>query len=424
MNAAAVRQVAGRRAAVPFVLVSLGLDTLSLCLLIPVFPPLVQQFEHGDAASAGRAIGVLTAVWAVAQFIGSPIMGALSDRFGRRPVLLASIFGLGLDNLLMALAPNLTWLFIGRVLSGFTASSFSVATAYIADVTPPEQRAARFGLVGAIWSFSFIIGPALGGLMGAVDLRLPFFVSAGVSLAAAVYGYFVLPESLKAEHRAPFSWRKANPVASLGFLGSHPELFWLSVVNFLMQFAHAVLPTLFILYAGNRYGWSLQVTGPVLAATGVFGMFVQAWLTPRLVPRIGEIRAMIVGLAAGALTLAIYGLAPAGWIFLLGTPVGALLGLFAPGFQALTTRRVGPNEQGRLQGANSGITGLTSMIAPAAFGYIYAATAQREGGAAAGVAFLIAAVLLGLAALVVVVAVAPHGRREPIDGPALRPKGR
>ncbi|CAN7292777.1 TCR/Tet family MFS transporter [Phenylobacterium sp. LjRoot219] len=411
MNATAVRP-AGRRAAVPFVLVSLGLDTLSLCLLIPVFPPLVQQFQGGDAASAGRWIGLLTAVWAVAQFFGSPIMGALSDRFGRRPVLLASIFGLGLDNLLMAFAPNLTWLFIGRVLSGFTASSFSVATAYIADVTPPEQRAARFGLVGAIWSFSFIVGPALGGLLGAVDLRLPFFVSAGVSLAAAVYGYFVLPESLKPEHRAPFSWRKANPAASLSFLGSHPELLWLSVVNFLMQFAHAVLPTLFVLYAGNRYGWSLQVTGPVLAATGVFGMIVQAWLVPRLVPRIGEMRAMILGLVAGALALAIYGLAPAGWIFLLGTPIGALLGLFAPGFQAITTRRVGPNEQGRLQGANSGIMGLTSMIAPAAFGYLYAASAQVHGGAAAGVAFLVAAGLLMLAALVAAVAVAPHGARE------------
>lgn len=408
MNRAAA-PAAARRAAVPFVLVSLGLDTLSLCLLIPVFPPLVQQFEHGDAAAAGRAIGMLTAVWAVAQFIGSPIMGALSDRFGRRPVLLASIFGLGLDNLLMAFAPNLAWLFIGRLLSGFTASSFSVATAYIADVTPPEQRAARFGLVGAIWSFSFIVGPALGGLLGAVDLRLPFFVSAAVSLLAAVYGYFVLPESLKPEHREPFSWRKANPVASLGFLGSHSELLWLSVVNFLMQFAHAVLPTLFILYAGNRYGWSLQVTGPVLAATGVFGIIVQAWLVPRLVPRIGEMRAMILGLVAGSATLAIYGLAPVGWIFLLGTPLGALLGLFAPGFQAITTRRVGPNEQGRLQGANSGITGLTSMIAPAAFGYVYAATVQGAGVAGAGTAFLIAAALLGLAAVVAALAVAPHG---------------
>jgi MFS transporter, DHA1 family, tetracycline resistance protein len=189
-------------------------------------------------------------------------------------------------------------------------------------------------------------------------------------------------------------------------------LLWLSVVNLLMQFAHAVLPTLFILYAGNRYGWSLQITGPVLAATGVFGMIVQAWLVPRLVPRIGEMRAMVLGLAAGALALAIYGLAPTGWIFLLGTPIGALLGLFAPGFQAITTRRVGPHEQGRLQGANSAVTGLTSMIAPAAFGYIYAASAQAQGGAAAGVAFLVAAGLLIAAALVAAVAVAPHGARE------------
>ena len=202
-----------RRAAVPFILVSLGLDTLSMGLLIPVFPPLVQRFLHGDAAAAGKFIGVLTAAWAVAQFFGSPIMGALSDRFGRRPVLLISITGLGLDNLLMAFAPNLGWLFLGRLLSGFTASSFSVATAYIADVTPAEQRAARFGLTGAIWNLTFIIGPALGGLLGAIALRLPFFVAAGVTLMAAVYGFLVLPESLADEHRAPFNWRKANPVS-------------------------------------------------------------------------------------------------------------------------------------------------------------------------------------------------------------------
>ncbi|CAN7151524.1 MFS transporter [Phenylobacterium sp. LjRoot225] len=415
MTANADARPADDRAAVGFILVSLGLDTLSMALLIPVFPPLIQQFQHGDAAAAGRYIGILTAAWAVAQFFGAPIMGALSDRFGRRPVLLASIAGLGLDYLLMAFAPNLGWLFLGRVLSGFTASSFSVATAYIADVTPPEQRAARFGLTGAIWSFSFIVGPALGGLLGAIDLRLPFFVAAGVTLVAAVYGLLVLPESLAAEHRAPFSWGKANPVASLGFLGSHPELLWLSVVNFLMQFAHAVLPTLFILYAGNRYGWSLQVTGSVLALTGVFGLVVQAGLVPRVVRWIGEVRTLVAGLLAGAAALVIYGLAPSGALFLLGAPVGALLGLFGPGFQAIATRRVGPSEQGRLQGANSSIAGLTSMIAPAAFGYIYAWSAQPERGAAAtGAAFLIAAGLLALGALVVAVAVAPHGNaREP-----------
>jgi len=409
---------AGRsRAAVPFILVSLGLDTLSMGLLIPVFPPLVQQFQHGDAAAAGRVIGVLTAAWAVAQFFGAPIMGALSDRFGRRPVLLGSIFGMGLDYLLMAFAPNLGWLFLGRVLSGFTASSFSVATAYIADVTPPERRAARFGLTGAIWSVSFIVGPALGGLLGAAALRLPFFVAAAVSLVAGIYGLLVLPESLAAEHRAPFSWRKANPVASLGFLGSHPELMWLSVVTFPIQKTHAVFPTLFILYAGNRYGWSLQLTGPVLALTGVFGFIVQAALVPRAVPWIGEVRTLVAGLLGGAAGLVIYGLAPSGLLFLLGAPVGALLGLFGPGFQAIATRRVGPSEQGRLQGANSSIAGLTSMIAPAAFGYIYAWSARPgQGPAMSGVAFLVAAGLLALGALVAVIAVAPHGRTSEFAG--------
>ena len=403
----------GRRAAVGFIMVSLGLDTVSMGLLIPVFPSLVQQFEHGDPAAAGRAVGLLAAIWAVAQFFGSPIMGALSDRFGRRPVLLASIAGLGLDYLLMAFAPNLLWLFIGRALSGFTASSFSVASAYIADVTPPDQRAARFGLMGAVWNIAFIVGPSLGGLLGAADLRLPFFVASGVTLLAAAYGLFVLPESLRRENRAPFSWRKANPAASLGFLATHPELMWLSVVNFLALFAHMVLPTLFVLYAGNRYDWSLQITGAVLAAAGVCGVIVQVLVVPRLVPRIGEVRAMVLGLLAGAVAVAIYGLAPSGEIMLIGLPIGALQGLFMPGFQAIATRRVGPNEQGRLLGANSSIAGLTSMLAPPAFGYIYAASAGPGGEDLAGMAFVVAGGLLALAALVVVVAVAPHGAPRP-----------
>jgi DHA1 family tetracycline resistance protein-like MFS transporter len=408
MDAAISAATRQRRAAVPFILVSLALDTLSMGLLIPVFPPLIQRFEHGDAAAAGRFIGVVTAAWAVAQFFGSPIMGALSDRFGRRPVLLASIAGLGLDYLFMAFAPSLGWLFVGRALSGFTASSFSVATAYIADITPPEQRAARFGLIGAIWSTSFIVGPSLGGLLGGLDLRLPFLVAAGVTLVAAAYGLLVLPESLPREHRAEFSWRKANPVAALGFLGSHPELKWLSVVNFLMQFAHSVMPTLFILYAGNRYGWSLRVTGPVLAFAGVCMMLVQSLLVPRAVPRLGEVGAVVAGLFAGALGVAIYGLAPTGALFLLGAPVGALLGLFGPGFQALATRRVGPSEQGRLQGANSAIAGLTAMVAPATFGFIYAWSVAPGQGRFAGTAFLFAAGLLATAGLVAALMLAPQ----------------
>ena len=402
----------GRRAAVGFIMVSLGLDTVSMGLLIPVFPSLVQQFEHGDPAAAGRAVGLLAAVWALTQFFGSPIMGALSDRFGRRPVLLASITGLGLDYLLMAFAPNLVWLFIGRALSGFTASSFSVASAYIADVTPPDQRAARFGLMGAVWNIAFILGPSLGGALGAIDLRLPFFVASGVTLLAAAYGLFVLPESLKRENRAAFSWRKANPVASLGFLASHPELMWLSVVNFLTMFAHMVLPTLFVLYAGNRYDWSLQMTGAVLAAAGVCGVVVQVFVVPRLVPRIGELKAMVLGLLAGGLAVVIYGLAPTGGILLIGLPIGALQGLFMPGFQAIVTRRVGANEQGRLQGANSSIAGLTSMLAPPAFGYIYAASAGPGGAGLAGLAFVVAGGLLTLAAIVAVLAVGPHAEQS------------
>ena len=301
-----------RPAALAFIFVLVVVDVIAMGVVIPVLPKLVEAFEGGDTASAAATYGVFGTAWALMQFLFMPILGAMSDRFGRRPVILISCFGLGLDYFLMALAPNLAWLFVGRVISGITAASFSTAFAYIADVSAPEKRAAAFGMVGAGFGLGFTLGPALGGLLGGVDPRLPFWVAGGLTLANAAYGFFVLPESLPREKRAAFSWKRANPVGSLRLLRSHPELFGLSASLFLMQLSHVVFPAVTVLYMGYRYGWNEMAVGLVLGAVGVCSMVVQGGLIRPVVKRIGERRALGAGLGFGAAGMAIYGLAPSG----------------------------------------------------------------------------------------------------------------
>lgn len=258
-----------RRAAFAFVFVTVLLDMFAIGIIIPVLPKLVEDFMGGDTARAATIYGIFGTAWALMQFLFSPVLGSLSDRFGRRPIILLSNFGLGLDYILMALAPNLRWLFLGRVISGITAASISTAGAYIADVTPPEQRAAKFGLLGAAFGAGFVVGPALGGILGDISPRLPFWVAAGFSLTNGLYGLFVLPESLRRELRRPFSWRKANPVGALKLLRSHRELWGFTWVTFLSNLAHAALPSVAVLYMGYRYNWDTKSVGVLLAGVGV-----------------------------------------------------------------------------------------------------------------------------------------------------------
>lgn len=402
----------GRRAAVGFILFSVWLDVLSLGVTIPVYAPLIQRFEGGDAAAAGWYVGLFTATWCVAQFFGAPVLGALSDKFGRRPVLLISLFGLALDYLLLAFAPSLAWLFVGRVLSGITAAGGATANAYIADVTPPDKRAGVFGMVGAAWGVGFIVGPAIGGALALIDLRTPFLAAAGLTLVGALYGLFVLPESLKPENRSRFRWSNANPVGSLAFLGQHREVTTLSTINFLLQLAHNVLPTVFILYASNRYGWTPLMTGAVLGLFGIGNIIVQGLLVKPFVARFGEWAAVVTGLVSGTIGFAIYGLAPTGWLFLVGSPVFSLIGLFGPGFQALLTRRVAANEQGRLQGATSSLVGLAGVFGPLIFGYAYAWFVAPGHPQVPGAAFLLAAAMLALAALIAGVMIARQPKTQ------------
>jgi len=391
-----------RRAAIAFIFVTVVIDVLAMGIVIPVLPRLVEAFEGGDTARAAETFGVFGTAWGLMQFIFMPLIGALSDHYGRRPVILISCFGLGIDFFVMALAPTLGWLFVGRIVSGITASGFATAFAYIADVTPPEKRAAGFGMVGAAFGLGFVIGPALGGTLGEVDPRLPFWVAGGLALVNACYGFFVLPESLPPAKRAAFSWKKANPVGSLVLLRSHPELSGLAVSHFLMQLAHVVLPSVTVLYMGYRYGWSALQVGLTLAGVGICSMIVQGGLVRPVVAKIGERRALAAGLVFGAIGFSWYGLATTGSWFLAGVPLMAMWGFANPSLQALMTRRVSPSEQGRLQGANSSLTALAGIFGPGIFSQLFstfigpAAPAQVPGAPfLAAASMLVASLAVG-----------------------------
>ncbi|MEW6056601.1 MAG: TCR/Tet family MFS transporter [Bdellovibrionota bacterium] len=385
------------KAAFTFIFITVVLDMLALGIMVPVLPKLVLQFEDGNMARAAEISGVFGFAWAAMQFAASPLLGILSDRFGRRPVVLLSNLGLGLDYILMAVAPDLSWLFVGRIISGVTAASFSAASAYIADVTEPQHRASRYGMLGAAFGLGFIIGPAVGGFLGGIDLRLPFWVAAALSLANAAYGFFVLPESLPVENRSKFSWQKANPLASLKLLRSHRELFGLAAATFLYFVAHESLPSVFVLYTDYRYRWDETMVGFALAAVGVCSTLVSALLIGRIVSRFGERFALIGGLACGTAGFLIYGMAKTGDTFLCGIPLVALWGLSGPAMQSLMTRRVSPSEQGQLQGAVSSLRGITGMIGPLLFTQTFAIAIQKSNEIALpGAPFLLATLLLVL----------------------------
>jgi DHA1 family tetracycline resistance protein-like MFS transporter len=389
---------AGRPAAVAFIFVTVVLDVLALGIIIPVLPKLVENFLGGNTGRAAEIYGLFGSVWALMQFVCSPLLGSLSDRFGRRPVILLSNFGLGLDYIFMALAPSLSWLFVGRIISGITGASFTTAGAYIADVTPPDRRAGSYGLIGAAWGLGFVLGPALGGLLGDLDPRLPFWVAAGMTLLNAMYGLFVLPESLPGNLRRKFEWRRANPLGSLKLLRSHHELIGLASVNFLYFLAHQVLPSVFVLYAGHRYGWDAKAVGLTLAGVGVCNIAIQAGLVKPALRRLGERRLVLTGLFFGAAGFAVYGLANSGTSFLLAVPVFALIGFYGPAAQQIMTRRVGPSEQGELQGANSSVMGIAGLLGPGLFTLTFAyfirpTTAWKIPGAP----FLLAALLMVVA---------------------------
>ncbi|TAA19957.1 TCR/Tet family MFS transporter [Pseudoxanthomonas winnipegensis] len=387
------------KAAVAFILVTAMLDIVAMGIIIPVLPHLIEQFS-GSNARAGLINGIFVALWALMQFLVSPIVGSLSDRYGRRPVILLSTAGLAIDYLLMALAPNLWWLAAGRIISGITTASFTTVYAYMADITTPENRARGYGLIGAAFSAGFVAGPLLGGVLGEWSPRAPFWAAAGMSALAFAYGAFVLPESLAPDKRMAFSWTRANPLGALRLLRSHQELTGLAVVNFLLYFAHHVFSAVFVLYAADRYGWGAWQVGLLLAMVGALDMLVQGTLTGPAVRRFGDRRTMIIGLCFGALGIACMGLAPTGWLFVAAMLPNALWGLAMPTIQSLMTQRVSESEQGQLQGANNSVGAIAGVVSPVFFGWVYSRSVGPEAALPfIGTPFLIAAGVLAAAAL-------------------------
>lgn len=394
-------QPAGRRAAATFIFVTILFDMLAFGLVVPVLPHLIVEFEGGDYASAARFTGVVTTVWAVMQFLAMPVLGALSDRFGRRPVVLYSTFGLALSFALVAMSRSLAWLVAARVVSGVASANVSTASAYIADVTPPERRAQAFGMLSAAFGLGFILGPVVGGLLGDSNPRLPFWVAAVLCLTNFCYGVFVLPESLAPENRRPFVLKAANPVGALGFLWSRPTLRQLTWVTFLVSVAHVVWPSMFVLFAGYRWGWTPADVGLALAGVGASSMIMGALVVGPAVKALGERLAMAIGLVCGALGFAIIAVGPTGGWFWVCLVVQAPFGLTNASTQALMSRAVGPQQQGELQGAAGTLRSMADMIGPGLFSLAFAwGVGPSAPWSMPGLPFGIAALLLAAAAVV------------------------
>jgi DHA1 family tetracycline resistance protein-like MFS transporter len=363
--------VKNRRAALPFIFITVMLDMLALGLIAPVLPKLILDFLGGNTASAANWIGWFGTIFAAMQFFFSPVIGVLSDRFGRRPVILLSNFGLGLDYIVMALAPTIGWLFLGRIISGITASSVPTAMAYIADVVPKDKRAGAFGMIGVAFGLGFILGPAVGGPLGDISPRLPFWVAAGFSLANWLYGYFFVPESLAREHRQPFRLRRANPIGSLALLRSHPELWKLTTLQFLAYVSHEVF-VIWALYAMYRFAWNQSMIGISLAIVGICTAAISGGLTGRVVAWLGERRTLYIGQFFGAVGMVIAGIARSGPIYLASIPVISMWNISFPAAQGMMTHRVSEREQGELQGAIQSLRSIAFVIGPYLFSGTFA----------------------------------------------------
>jgi len=388
-----------RKAAVVFIFVTVTLDMLALGLIAPVLPKLVLNFLGGDTSSAAKWFGIFGTVFALMQFVFSPVLGVLSDRFGRRPIILGSNLGLGLDYIVMAIAPSIGWLFIGRVISGITAASISTAMAYISDIVVPEKRASAFGMIGAAFGVGFILGPALGGLLGTSDPRLPFWVAGALSLANAAYGYFFVPESLPRDRRKEFTLRRANPVGSLVLLRSHPELFQLATIQFIGYVAHEVF-NIWALYGIFRYAWNEGMVGLSLAVVGICSVAISAGLVGPIVARLGERRTLYFGQFFGGLGMVIAGIARTGLGYFISIPVMMIWTISGPAAQGMMTRRVSESEQGELQGAISSLRSLAVIIGPGLFTFTFAYFIdQARGWERPGAPWYLGAGLLFLAML-------------------------
>lgn len=355
---------ANRSAAISFIFITLLIDVTGIGLIIPVVPALIQQLIHGNISEASKYSGWLAFAYATMQFLFAPLLGNLSDRYGRRPVLLLSLLGLGIDYIFLALAPSIGWLFVGRIIAGLGGASFTTATAYIADISTPQNRAQNFGMVGAAFGLGFMLGPVIGGLLGEYGVRIPFIVAACFSLLNCVYGYFVLPESLAMENRRPFDWKRANPVGSLRQLKKYPAVSGLIVSFLLIYLAANAVQSTWSFFTIKQFSWSARMIGLSLGLVGLLVGIVQGGLVRFVNPWLGNKRSVYLGLALYAIGLFLFAFANHSWmmfVFLLPYCFGGIAG---PALQSIISGQVPPNGQGELQGGLTSIMSLTNIIGP------------------------------------------------------------
>ena len=391
-----------KQAALGFIFVTLLIDVTGFGIIIPVMPDLIMQMIHGDLSTASRYGGWMMFAYAFMQFLFAPFLGNLSDKFGRRPVLLFSLFGFGIDYLFLAFAPSIGWLFVGRIIAGITGASFTTATAYIADISTPEKRAQNFGIVGAAFGMGFIIGPMIGGLLGDFfGPRIPFFVAAGLALINWLYGYFILPESLPEENRRPFEWKRANPVGSLKHLRKYTAIIGLVVSLILIYLAAHAVQSTWTYYNMEKFHWSKKQVGISLGVVGAMVGLVQGVLIRRTMPVLGQEKSVYIGLLLYGIGMVLFGFATQGWMMYAFTVVYCLGGIAGPALQGIISNHVPSNEQGELQGGLTSLISLTSIIGPPAMTGLFAYfTSKKAPIEFPGAPFIAGAVLMIVSAII------------------------
>ena len=367
-----------KKAALGFIFITLLLDVIGFGIIIPVMPTLIEELIHGDLSAASRWGGWLTFAFAIMQFICAPVLGNLSDKYGRRPVLLFSLFGFGIDYILLAIAPTIGWLFVGRIIAGITGASFTTASAYIADISAPADRAKNFGMIGAAFGLGFIIGPVIGGLLGSMGPRVPFIAAAVLSLMNWLYGYFVLPESLSKENRRSFSWKRANPMGSLMHLRKYPALGGLIVSLMLIYIAGHSVQSTWAFFNMEKFKWDEKMVGISLGVVGLLVGLVQGGLIRIVNPKLGNEKSIYVGLALYTIGLILFAFASQGWMMFTFLIPYCLGGICGPALQAVISNHVPSNEQGELQGALTSLMSATTIIGPPVMTNLFAYFTRQD----------------------------------------------
>lgn len=358
-------------AALVFIFITLLIDVIGLAIIIPVFPSLIEKLSGSGISEASRISGLLLVAYAVMQFLFSPLVGNLSDKYGRRPVLLISLLGFGIDYLFLAFAPTIGWLFVGRVIAGITGASFTTASAYIADVSPPEKRAQNFGMIGVAFGLGFIIGPVIGGILGKMDTHYPFYAAAALALLNAVYGFFILPESLSKENRRPLDWKRCNPLGSLVHLRKYPAVIGLAICLFVVYFAGHAVQSVWTFYTIRKFNWDEDLVGYSLGFIGLMIALVQGGLIRIAIPKLGQYRSISVGLLLYAAGMMLFGLANQGWMMFAFMIPYSMGGIAGPALQGVMTNEVPANEQGELQGGLTSLMSLSSIFGPWFMTYVF-----------------------------------------------------